>query len=80
MGLFPPAEQDAQREEGQEEEGGPSPQCRQETGGQKGGQFFVREEAQEPWHWAGHLAQKRSNTLCQMVSLQQAAVAKSHPL
>ena len=37
----PPAEQDAQRKEGQGEEGGPSSHCHQETGGQKGGQSFV---------------------------------------
>lgn len=39
--LSPPAEQDAQRKEGQGEEGGPGPRRGQETRGQKGGQSFV---------------------------------------
>lgn len=41
MPLSPPAEQDAQRKEGQGEEGGPGPRRGQETRGQKGGQSFV---------------------------------------
>ena len=52
--LSPAAEQDAQREEGQGEEGGPGPRRRQEAGGQEGGQPSVREEAQELRHWTGH--------------------------
>lgn len=39
--LSPPAEQDAQRAEGQGEEGSPAPRRRQETGGQEGGQPYV---------------------------------------
>ena len=45
--LSLPAKQDAQRREGQGEEGGPGPCCHQETGHQKDGQSFVREKAQE---------------------------------
>ena len=62
------------------EEGSPGFSCRQEAGGQEGGQPSVREEAQELWHWTGHPAQKRLNALLQMAPLHQAAAAKSHPL
>jgi hypothetical protein len=42
------------------------PRCPQETGGQEVVLSFIWEKSQELWHWAGHPAQKRSNTLRQM--------------